>query len=163
MEIDKLLHVADSMSLKTFVWGQGVVDTLNHLLPPTQQITAEITGSQALALISALPPPAMAGIMSIQLSLTTGRPLGEPDPAPSGSKPAPAQTQDPAKRRSKLPIILASVIAFIAIMLTVVISATAIRSGTAPDEGAIRLILETLVNVIKLFMSTPPAAPPPVP
>ena len=162
MEIDKLLHVAEEMSVKTFVWGTGVVDTLNKLLPPTQQITVEITGAQALAIIMALPPAAQASLLSIRLSLSTGRPLGEPDPVPAVVAPLPVAEVDEDKKKSKVPLIVAGVIVLISLLLTMVMAASAARTGAMPDEGAMRLILETLVTVLKLFLGDPSATPPAV-
>lgn len=163
MEIDKLLHVAEEMSLKTFVWGAGVVDTLNKLLPQTQQITVEITGVQALTIIMALPPAAQASLLSIRLSLSTGRPLGEPDPVPAVVSPLPVASEDEGKKKSSnIPMIVAGVIVLISLILTVIMAAGAARTGAAPDEGAMRLILETLVTVLKLFLGDPSATPPPV-
>lgn len=153
MEIDKLLHVAENTPLKMYVWGSGVADTLNRLLPPTHQITIEITGGQALELIRALPPAAITAVMGLELDISTGQAKGD---VPAPTVPA---VPKPEERKSKFLIWLGVLFAFIAVMITVVISANAWRSGTAPDEGVLKLLLQTFLEVLKAF-TTPPAPVP---
>lgn len=164
MEIEKLLHVAEDVPLKTYVWGQGVVETLNRLLPPIQQITAEITGEQALELIRALPPAAISTVMSLQINLHNGRLVGEVEPvAAPENVPAPATPATPVvedKKQSKIPLMIAGVIVLAVIMLMVVITATAAKTGTTPDEGVVKLLLTTLMELFKILHGDPTALPP---
>lgn len=156
MQIDELLHVADEASLKAYVWGAGVVETLNHLLPAAQQLTTEISGKQALDLLRALPPAALPGILAIQFNLSTGRPRDENAPVVVPIVPPATVPNAPAAPKiPKVPLMFAAATTVIALLLTVVISVTAVKSGTGPDEGAMRLILSTLVELVKLFMTTP--------
>lgn len=153
MEIDKLLHVAENTPLKMYVWGSGVVETLNRLLPPTHQITIEITGGQALELIRALPPAAITAVMGLELDISNGQAKGDVPVVP----PPPPKPED---RKSKFLVYLGILFAFIAVMITVVISANAWKSGTAPDEGVLKLLLQTFLEVLKAL--TAPPAPVPV-
>jgi hypothetical protein len=160
MQIEDLLHVADEASLKLFVWGAGVVETLNTLLPAAHHITTEISGNKALEMLRALPPAALPGILAIQLNLATGRPIGESSPTPAQLPLQPVLT-NATHKTPKVPLMIAGAIAAITIMLTVVISVTAVKSGQGPDEGVVKLILSALLELFKIMMdpTTPPTTP----
>lgn len=158
MKIDELLHIAGDMNLKSFAWGQGVVETLNNLFSEAQRITTEINGTQALEILKALPPPALNGILAIKIHPATGRSVDDPGPAPGDKKAPPKEGE---KKHSPVLLVMAGVTTAIALGLTVVISMTSIKTGAAPDEGLIRTILATLVEIMKLFLD-PVVIPPTV-
>ncbi len=156
MQIDELLHIAGDLSLKSFAWGPGVVETLNNLFAEAKRITPEITGNQALDILKALPPPALTGILAIRLNTATGRPMGEEPPDDKGDS---AKTDPPSKKKSIVPLILAGATTLIALIITLVITASAAKTGAAPDEGLVKLVLSTMVEILKLFMPPAPATP----
>lgn len=152
MKIDEVLHIAGDLSLKSFVWGTGIADTLNTLFADTQQITVEITGNQALSLLRALPPAAMAGVLAIEIDTRTGRPVGQDQPITPVT--ATGQQGDVVKRPHKpwFPLAVGVIITLITLFLAVTISLTSFKSGTSPDEGVIKALLGTLVEILKLFL-----------
>ena len=154
MQIDELLHIAGDTTLKSFTWGGGVVKTLNSLFAEAQQLTVEITGNQALDILKALPAPALAGIMAIRIQVATGLPI-DATAAPADTAPL-----EDDKKKSPVPLIIAGVTAFMAIVITIVLATTAVKTQTAPDQGTLHVVFNALIELLKLFMQNPP---PPTP
>lgn len=154
MQIEEMLHIAGDLNLKSFNWGQGMVDTLNDLFADSHRITTEVTGNQALAMIRALPPMALVAILNIDVSTSTGRQAGAPEPSKAKDK-----ADGDKSKRPWMSLVLGGAIVVIALVLASVSAVTAVKTGQNPDEGVLKLILSTLVEVLRLFLA-PPTTPP---
>lgn len=127
MKIDDLLTVAGGSALRLYVWGEGVVELINTMLPEDRKITPQITGDEAHVMIRTLPASALLGLLVLDLNVQNGKPI-VPDVCVIED-----EAVGPSGRRwfgrIQLPMVLGACIVLIAIVL-----AYAIQTTTASSE-----------------------------
>ncbi len=162
MKIEDLLTVAGESPLKMFVWGEGVVEVINAMLPADRRVTQEVTGKDASTLLRSLPAPALMQLLMIELDPLTGHPAIKTTPpvdvTPAAVIAVPVATPDSTKNPRQMIALIAGVgMVLIAVMLAFAVTKTAVDKGEAPDAKTVQGLVQILGEVVKAYSE--PAAP----
>jgi len=162
MKIEDLLSVAGESPLKMYVWGEGVVEVINAMLPADRRMTQEVSGKDANALLRSLPGPALMQLLMIELDPLTGRPVVKTAPGAEATPAAviavPVATPEMTKNPRQMVALVAGLgMVLIALMLAFAVTKTAVDKGEAPDAKTIQGLVQILGEVVKAYSE--PAAP----
>jgi len=146
MKMRDAVKVVGELTLADFPWGQRIVDYTNDFLEEAE-VTLATTGVELLAEIGKLPVEKQEALLALSLKIRkVAKKTVKKEKKHAGL--IESLVKNPRLLMLMLVLTASVVIAFLVILA---VNASAVKNGTAPDQGLIDAVFKFLIELVKAF------------